>query len=63
MLASFPVEPFATSLPQTIPAEVIIDQRRLLEEENWFHGTVSRSEAEELLKQVRNIFHRYSDQS
>ncbi|ODM95625.1 SHC-transforming protein 1, partial [Orchesella cincta] len=46
----FDMQPFSTTLPQSIPADIVESQRRLLDGEIWFHGTVSRGEAEELLK-------------
>lgn len=52
VISAFVTEPFAASLPHSIPAEASVDQRRLLEGETWFHGTVSRNEAEDLLKHV-----------
>jgi hypothetical protein len=45
----FCTEPFASSCPKLLTAD---QQRQLLSREEWFHGTISRTQAEALVRNV-----------
>ena len=53
----FFIEPFSTSLSQLEPAAAVpkclsVQQRMQLAQELWYHGPITRKQAEDLLKQV-----------
>jgi len=45
----FKIEPFASTFPKPLTAD---QQRILLEREDWFHGSISRNQAESLVHKV-----------